>query len=411
MNAFQNALQQLHRAAKAGGISEEDIEILKAPQTIIQVTFPVRMENRKIKYIRGYRVQYNNVKGPTKGGIRFHPNVDLDEVTALAFWMSIKNAVVNIPFGGGKGGVVINPKEHSEIELERISRAFIKAIYKNIGPKTDIPAPDVYTDSQTMGWMMDEYEALRGEYAPGIITGKPVSIGGSRGREVATAMGGFFILQEAVKTYKINPKKAKIVIQGFGNVGANIAKILYEQGYTVIAVSDSKCGIYNENGLDIPAVMEHKNKKSTLKGYKEGEEITNEQLLELKCDILIPAALEEVINKNNAPNVKAKLILELANGPLTTDADEILRKKGTVIIPDVVGNAGGVVVSYFEWAQNNYGLYWHEEEIFNRLQTWMSTAYQEVQNKSELREASLRDAAFILAIERIIEAAKARGRV
>lgn len=411
MNAFQNAQEQLHNAAKAAQYTEDDIEILKAPQRIIQVTFPVRMENGKIRYFKGYRVQYNDVKGPTKGGVRFHPNVDLDEVTALAFWMSIKNSVVNIPFGGGKGGVVINPKEHSQVELESVSRAFIRAIHKNIGPETDIPAPDVYTNSQIMGWMMDEYESIRGEYAPGVITGKPISLGGSTGRDIATAMGGFYVLHEAMQTYEFDPSSSTVAIQGFGNAGMNLARILSENGYRVIAVSDSQTGVYRKDKLDIINVIDHKITKSTLKGCKSCEEISNEELLELKCDILVPAALENVITDNNADKIKAKIILEIANGPLTTEADEILNKKGGIILPDVLCNSGGVVVSYFEWAQNNYGFYWHEEEVMERLKSWMVRAYREIQEKSKSREITLRDAAFVVAIQRIIEAAKARGRI
>jgi len=411
MNAFHNAQEQLRNAAKAARYTDDEIEILKAPQRIIQVTFPVRMGNGKIRYFKGYRVQYNDVKGPTKGGVRFHPDVDLDEVMALAFWMSIKNSVVNIPFGGGKGGVVINPKEHSPVELESVSRAFIRAIHKNIGPETDIPAPDVYTNSQVMGWMMDEYEAIRGEYAPGVITGKPLSIGGSAGRDIATAMGGFFVLHEAMQTYEMEPARSKVAIQGFGNAGMNLAKILFDNGYKVIAVSDSQTGIFDKDKLNIPEIINHKKEKSTLKGCKIGREISNEDLLELSCDILVPAALENVITEKNADNIMAKIILEIANGPLTTEADEILNNKGVKVLPDVLGNSGGVVVSYFEWAQNNYGFYWHEEEVMERLQSWMVRAYREIQEKSTAREINLRDAAFVVAIQRIIEAAKARGRI
>lgn len=411
MNAFENAMQQLHKAAKAAKISEDEIEILKAPQKIIQVTFPVRMENGKIRYFKGYRVQYNDVKGPAKGGIRFHPDLDLDEVTALSFWMSIKNSVVNIPFGGGKGGIVINPKEHSQIELEKVSRAFIRSIYRNIGPEVDIPAPDVYTNPQIMGWMMDEYESIRGEYAPGVITGKPISLGGSRGRDIATAMGGYHVLKEALNVYGMDPSKTKVVIQGFGNAGMNLAKILYENGYRVIAASDSQTGIFSKNGLKITEAIKHKQEKSTLKGFGDCTEITNQDLLELDCDVLVPAAMENVITGKNAENIKAKIILELANGPLTSEADFILKGRNIIVIPDVLANAGGVVVSYFEWAQNNYGYYWFEEEVLERLGARMVAAFKDIYEKAESREISMREAAFILAIQRIIEAAKARGRI
>lgn len=411
MNAFENAMQQLHKATGAAKISEEDIEILKSPQKIIQVTFPVTLENGKIRYFNGYRVQYNDVKGPAKGGIRFHPDVDLDEVKALSFWMSIKNSVVNIPFGGGKGGVVINTKEHSRVELERVSRAFIRAIHKDIGPQVDIPAPDVYTNPQVMGWMMDEYEAIMGAYAPGIITGKPISLGGSRGRDVATAMGGYYVLKEAMNTYEMDPSKTSVVIQGFGNAGRNLASILYNNGYSVIAVSDSQAGMFNKKGLNIDDLIDHKSEKSTVKGFKDGKEISNQELLEIDCDVLVPAALENVITGKNAENIKARFILEVANGPLTSEADFILKGKNTVIIPDVLANAGGVVVSYFEWAQNNYGYYWFEEEVLQRLEARMVAAFRDIYQKSKAREMSMREAAFILAIQRIIQAAKDRGRI
>lgn len=411
MNAFNNAMQQLNKSAKAAGLKEEEIELFKAPQRIIDVTFPVRMDNGKIRYFRGYRVQYNDVRGPAKGGIRFHPEVDLDEVKALAFWMSIKNSVVNIPFGGGKGGVVINPRDHSQTELEKVSRAFIRAIHKNIGPAVDIPAPDVYTNPQIMGWMMDEYEAIMGKYIPAVITGKPVTLGGSRGRDIATAMGGYHVLKEAVGKYNMDPAKTKVVIQGFGNAGMNLASILNEHGYKVIAVSDSQTGVFNKNGLNIPDIVEHKKKKSTLKGFGDGTELSNKDLLELECDVLVPAALENVITGKNAENIKTSLILELANGPLTSEADFILRNNNITVIPDVLANAGGVVVSYFEWAQNNYGHYWFEDLVLKRLEARMTAAFQDIYSKSREKEISMREAAFIVAIERITEAARIRGRV
>lgn len=411
MSSYKNALGHLEQAAKVAQLTEEEIEILKYPQRLLQVTFPVRMENGRIRYFKGYRVQYNDVKGPTKGGVRFHPDVDLDEVTALAFWMSIKNAVVNIPFGGGKGGIVINPKEHSLIELERVSRAFIKAIHRNIGPEIDIPAPDVYTNAQTMGWMMDEYESIAGRYSPGVITGKPLSIGGSTGRNVATAMGGYYVLAEAIEIYGIEAQKSTVVVQGFGNAGMNIARILYENGFKVIGISDSQSGLFNKKGLDIPQIIIHKEEKSTLKGYSGASEVTNSDLLELECDILIPAAIENVITGTNANDIKAKLVLELANGPLTSEADDILSSKDIVVIPDVLANAGGVVVSYFEWAQNNYGYYWFEDEVLQRLRERMVASYRAIEEKSRAREISLRSAAYALSIQRIVEAAKARGRV
>lgn len=407
MNAFTNAQKQLELAAQAGGFSDKDIAFLRSPQRVVQVTFPLRRDNGDVEYIEGYRVQYNMSRGPAKGGIRFSKHVDLDEVKALAFWMSIKNAVSNVPYGGGKGGVVINAKEYSEGELERVSKGFIRAIHEVIGPMKDIPAPDMYTNAQVMAWMMDEYEAIVGKHAPGVITGKPLALGGSLGRNYATAMGGAYVLKEAFKVRNQDVKGKKIAVQGFGNAGQHIARILASWGAQIVAVSDSRSGLYDEQGLDIAKVLEYKNKHRSLKGFG-SKEITNEELLGLAVDVLVPAALENQIREDNVNTVKAKYVLELANGPTTPKADETLDKKGVIVLPDVLGNAGGATVSYFEWVQNNYGYYWSEEEVLEKLEKIMVNAYDAVEAVVKEKDISYRLAAFVVALGRIIEAQKMR---
>ncbi|MGE0792563.1 MAG: Glu/Leu/Phe/Val dehydrogenase [Candidatus Woesearchaeota archaeon] len=410
MNAFENAQKQLLNSIKAANIKEEDIEFLKNPKKIIQVSFPVKLDNGKIQYFQGYRIQFNDARGPTKGGIRFHPQVDIHEVKALSFWMTIKNAVVDLPYGGGKGGVIIDPSKHSEAELERVSRAFIQALHKDLGAQIDVPAPDVYTTPQIMAWMLDEFEKIKGYHEPGLITGKPLSIGGSLGRSYSTAQGGAYVLKEYVNLVGLNPAETKVAIQGFGNAGMNMAKILYSWGYKIVAVSDSKSGIYDEDGLDIEKVISFKEKNRTLKGCGV-KELTNSELLEVECDVLIPAALENQITKDNAENVKAKFIVELANGPTTPEADEILQKNDIIILPDVLSNAGGVTVSYFEWVQNNSGYYWTEEEVLDKLEKKMVKSFSEIHAIVKELDTTYRNAAFILAVRRIIEAARLRGNV
>jgi glutamate dehydrogenase/leucine dehydrogenase len=406
MSAFQNAIKQLEEAASAVG--EKDVEILKEPKRTLQVSFPVKMDDGSIKIFRGYRVQYNLARGPAKGGIRFHPKVDLDEVKALAFWMAVKNAVIDIPYGGGKGGVEADVKQLSEAEKERISREFIKAIKGFIGPRKDIPAPDVYTDSKVMGWMLDEYEKLTGEHSPGVITGKPLSLGGSKGRAFSTALGGVYVLEAAAKEFSVGKK---VAIQGFGNAGSNVAEFLSERGYKIVAVSDSKGGVYSKGGLDISALIEHKKKTGSVINFRNAQNITNEELLECETDILIPAAMENQVTKENAPKIKASVIAELANGPTTPEAERILEKRGITVIPDVLFNAGGVAVSYFEWVQNNTGLYWKEQEVLDRLKEKMSQAFAEVLDTSKKYKLSLRKAAFALAIKRILDAERDRGNI
>lgn len=384
---------------------KKEIDYLKYPRRSLIVTFPVKMDSGKVKLFTGYRVQYNNALGPTKGGIRFHPDVDFEEVKTLAFLMSLKCAVIDIPFGGAKGGIQVNPKELSKKELERLSRAFIKEIYIIIGPKKDIPAPDVYTTPEIMGWMRDEYEKIVGRKEPAVITGKPVSEGGSEGRDIATSQGGAYVLKEALKVIKI--KDARIVIQGFGNVGMNMARILHDEGYKIIGVSDSISGIYDPEGIDVNKLVEHKKKTRKISGFK-GKEVSNPELLELDCDVLIPAALDGQIHKGNASSVKAKMVLEMANAPVTPEADDILFDNKVVVVPDILANAGGVVVSYFEWVQNLKGESWSLEEVLKKLNKKMVKAFNDVYSHSN---ESMRKSAYKLAIDKIMKAEKKRGNV
>ena len=357
-NPFQNALKQLQNAADTFEVKQEILEQLRLPERLLQVSLPVRMDDGKVKVFEAYRVQYNGARGPYKGGIRFHPQADLAEVKALAFWMTFKCAVVGIPFGGAKGGIRVDPKKLSEGELERLSRAFARALAEFIGPDLDIPAPDVYTTPQIMAWIMDEYSQIHGSYQPAVITGKPVAAGGSRGRDIATAQGGFYVLKSLAAKLRLPVRKTRVVIQGFGNAGAVMTRLLSEAGYRVVAVSDSKGGIYDPEGLPYGPVAEHKRHTGTVQNFKGAHNITNEKLLELPCDVLIPAALENQITEKNAGRIKARAVLELANGPTTPEADEKLSRKQIIVVPDILANAGGVTVSYFEWVQNRQGDYW-----------------------------------------------------
>jgi len=350
--------------------------------------------------------------GPTKGGIRFHQEVDFDEVKALALWMTLKNSLLGLPYGGGKGGVTINPKEFSQEELEQISREYIRQIHKFIGPRIDIPAPDVYTNPQIMGYMMDEYEKIKKEHNPGVLTGKPLSIGGSEGRSYSTAMGGVYVLRELIKEQEINVKECSVAIHGFGNAGMNMARILDKEGYVIVAVSDSKGGIYDPNGLDVKKVIAHKQKTKSVKDFTDSKNITNEELIELDVNVLVPASLSNIITKTNVEKVKAKIIVELANGPVESDADDILFKKGVIVLPDILSNAGGVTVSYFEWMQNLSGDVWTEEEVIEKLDKKMTATYKELSEKYvKAHKISFRTAAYIKAISRVIQAEKDRGRI
>lgn len=378
----------------------------------IHVSLPVRMDDGSIKVFRGFRVQYNDARGPTKGGIRFHPEETIDTVRALAAWMTWKCALLDLPLGGAKGGVICNPKQMSQGELERLSRSYIDRIWQFIGPEKDIPAPDVYTNPQIMAWMMDEYSKIVGKNQFGVITGKPLGIGGSAGRDDATARGGLYTIREAAKECGIDLRNATVAIQGYGNAGYNAAslcKTLF--GSEIVAISDSKGGIFSKKGLDPEAVREHKVKTGSVINFPGTIPISNEALLELDVDILIPAALENVITDSNAPKIKAKIVAELANGPTTPEADDILYKKGVHVIPDFLCNAGGVTVSYFEMVQNFYMYYWEEKEVYERLDKKMTIAYHSVLDASKEYGINMRQAAYVVAVKRVVEAMKLRGWV
>jgi len=409
-NPFEVAQRQLDECAKILRLDPDIHAILRVPARELHVSLPVRMDDGTIHVFQGFRVQYNDARGPTKGGIRFHPDETIDTVRALAAWMTWKCALLNLPLGGAKGGVVCNPKEMSRGELERLSRAYIQAIYRFIGPDKDIPAPDVYTNPQIMAWMMDEYSKIAGKNQFGVITGKPLSLGGSAGRDDATARGGIFILREAAKEYGVDLKKATVAVQGYGNAGyhaAYLAKSLL--GCKIVAISDSKGGIFTEKGLDPEQVRKHKAKTGSVINFPNTKAISNEELLELEVDILIPAALENVITEKNAPNIKAKIVAELANGPTTPEADDILYKNGVHVIPDFLCNAGGVTVSYFEMVQNFYMYYWDEKEVHQQLDKKMTTAYHSALNVSKKYNINMRQAAYVVAVERVVEAMKLRS--
>lgn len=411
-NPFYVAQCQIDDCAKILTLDEDVHAILRVPMREIYVSLPVHMDDGSIKIFQGYRVQYNNARGPTKGGIRFHPDETLDTVRALAAWMTWKCSLLDLPLGGAKGGIVCNPKEMSEGELERLSRAYIQAIYPFIGPDKDIPAPDVYTNSQTMAWMMDEYSKITGKNQFGVVTGKPIGIGGSVGRNDATSRGGTYVIREAAKECGIDLKKATVAVQGYGNVGYYAAYLVKSiLGCKIVAISDSKGGIYKKEGLDPEAVREHKAKTGSVINFPGTESITNEELLELDVDILIPAALENVITEKNAAKIKAKIVAELANGPTTPEADDILYKNGIHVIPDFLCNAGGVTVSYFEMVQNFYMYYWDEKEVHERLNKKMVDAYHAVLNTSSEYNINMRQAAYVIAVNRVVDAMRLRGWV
>jgi len=408
-NPFENSLFKLQKVNELLKLNPNTLEIIKTPQKILSFSLPIKMDNGEIKIFQAYRIQHNNSRGPYKGGIRFHPQVDLDEIKALAFLMSLKCAVVDIPFGGAKGGVTLNPKELSISEIEKVSREYIRSAYEFIGPERDIPAPDVYTNAQIMAWMMDEYSILINYNCPAVITGKPIEIGGSLGRDIATAQGGAFVLYELMEKYNHKLEDITVAVQGFGNAGANIAKILFEKGLKIVAVSDSQAGIYNKNGIDIISLENYKIKNKSVKGFTGCKNISNNELLELDVEVLIPAALESQITKENADRIKTDYIIELANGPTTPEADDILNKKGVKIVPDILSNAGGVVVSYFEWTQNLGRYRWPIEKVMTRLKDTMSRSFQEVYHTADRYNTDFRTAAYIVAVKRIAKTIEIRG--
>ncbi|HBY74269.1 MAG TPA: glutamate dehydrogenase [Candidatus Kerfeldbacteria bacterium] len=408
VNPFKSAQQQLDKAAKLMGLDSTVHARLKMPKREIHFSVPVRMDDGSVKIFEAYRVQYDNSRGPNKGGIRFHPDTDISEVKALAFWMTFKCATVGIPLGGGKGGVTVNPKALSLRELERLSRGFIRGLRNDIGPDIDIPAPDVYTTPQIMAWMMDEYNTLHSGHKPGVITGKPLAIGGSAGRGYSTAQGGVYVTLELAKRMKLQ-KGASVVIQGFGNAGSYMAKILTKKGYKIVGLSDSRGGIVNPKGLDPVAVGKHKTKTGAVQNFPGAKNVTNSQILTTPCDILVPAALENQILKENAGKLKCRAIVELANGPTTPEADEKLFKKGIIVVPDILANAGGVTVSYFEQVQNAYNYYWSEKEVLEKLEPIMVDSFNAVWAAKEKYGCDMRTAAYIHAAKRIEEAMLAKG--
>lgn len=412
---FQNYQTNLKKAAKVLNLTSDELRALETPDRILEKKITVQTRSGE-KELTAYRVQFNNARGPYKGGIRFHPEADLDEVKALAAAMAIKCAVVNIPLGGAKGGVQFNPKEFSESEIEEVARAWSRVMADRIGKDKDIPAPDVYTTPQIMGYIMDEFEKVMERSEPGVITGKPIPLGGSQGRGTATAQGGVYVLEELLRITDGKKEGLRVAVQGFGNAGYHAARILHEAGHIIVAVSDSKGGIYSEAGFDPQQIFSGKKEHGSLAAAKESlhldaKIISNDELLVCECDILIPAALDRAIHKDNAADVKAHFIVELANGPTTPEADEILFKKGVILIPDVLANAGGVTVSYFEWVQNGMNFYWTEEEVFEKLKPIMHSAFTDIWMLAKEHGTSLRDAAFIIGVKRISEAMKARGRI
>ncbi len=417
LNPFKIAQEQLDTAAEVMKLDKAAHAILREPQRTLSVSVPVKMEDGDVKVFQGFRVQYNTARGPGKGGIRYHPAESIDTVKALSAWMTWKCSLANIPFGGAKGGIICNPKEMAPSELENMTRGYIRALGRFIGPNVDVPAPDVYTDSQTMAWIMDEYSRITGQNNDfGVVTGKPLEIWGSQGRFNSTAMGGMYVLREAAKVLKLDLKKSKVAIQGFGNAGSFAFELAHDLGAKVVAISDSQGGIVDENGLDFTKVKAAKEKSGSVQDYaaKGVRKVTNEQLLEENVDVLIPAALENQITDKNADKIKAKLVLELANGPVTPEADKILFEKGILDLPDFLVNSGGVIVSYFEWAQNTQNYYWTIDEVYQRLDKIISTSFKDVmamqqEYKGKGRKISPRTAAYIIAVDRVAKAMKARG--
>ena len=409
VNPYSVAVAQFDEAADRLGLSQAMRAILRKPKRELIVNFPVRMDNGDVEMFTGYRVQHNINRGPAKGGIRFSPEVSLDEVRALAMWMTWKCAVVSIPFGGAKGGVICDPHYMSRGELERMTRRYATEISMLIGPDSDIPAPDMNTNPQIMGWIMDTYSMHQGYSVPAVITGKPLSIGGSEGRLEATARGVQVVTREAMQVYGMRPDQCSVVIQGFGNVGSISARLLSELGCKIVGLSDIRGGIYNPKGIDVYAALRHSKEHGNLAGLSGSEPVTNAELLELPCDVLVPAALENQLTERNAARIRASMIIEAANGPTTPEADRILQDRGVIIVPDILANAGGVTVSYFEWVQDLQHFFWAENEINNRLETIMTRSFRAVHAKAEEQQTNLRMGAYLLAVARVAEATEIRG--
>lgn len=410
-NPYDQMLATLDKAADMMKVPDSEYNFLRYPERELKVALPVRMDDGSVKVFEGYRIQHSSLRGPCKGGIRYHQDVDQDEVKALAAWMSLKCAVVNIPYGGAKGGVKVDPSQLSVNELKNLTRRFTAAILPLIGPASDIPAPDVNTNAQIMGWIMDTYSMFMGHAVPGVVTGKPLDIGGSLGRPEATGRGVMFSTREIMKKLGKPMKNATVAVQGYGNVGRVGATLLYAEGCKIVAVGDVSCSIKNPKGLNIPALNDYVAKNGVIKGYEAPgvEYISTEELLTCDCEILVPAALENQVTDKVAANIKAKIIVEGANGPTTSEADKILNEKGIIVIPDILANAGGVVVSYFEWAQNLQSLMWNEDEINSKLEAIMVRSFQEVWDTKDQFKTDMRTAAFIVAMRRLVEARKIRG--
>ncbi len=399
-------VDKIKEAAERLGLDKKYVERLEHPERVIEVTFPVERDDGSVVFLKGWRSQYNSALGPYKGGIRFHQDVNRDEVILLSKLMTFKNSLAGLPYGGGKGGVAFNPKEFSKSELKRVSEGFVRQIAAYIGPDRDIPAPDVNTNPQTMVWMVDEYNRLAGGKYYATFTGKPIEYNGLRGREESTSRGAYFVMLNAFKEHNVDAKQFKFAIQGFGNVGMNLARILHENGYKVVAVSDSRGGIYNPEGLDIPAVMEHKRNRKPVSEFEGGQKVSNEELLELDVDVLVPAALDNVIHKDNVDKIKAKFIFEAANNPVTEEADNALYERGVHVYPDILVNAGGVSGSYLEWVQNREGYIYSYEEVVEKLKVIMDRAYQLVYDEVKKEKMSYREAAYVASVRRLYNAMK-----
>jgi glutamate dehydrogenase (NAD(P)+) len=411
---LEDVIVRIDDAAKKLNLDRSIHKTLRTPRRSLMVTFPVKMDSGEVEIFTGYRVQYNYVKGPSKGGIRYHPDVSLEEVTALAGLMALKCAVVDTPFGGAKGGVACDPKRMSLEELERLTRRYTYMILPLIGPEQDIPAPDVNTDYQTMSWIMDTYSMLRGYTVPGVVTGKPLQLGGSKGRATATGRGLAYVTEEMLQHVGMSIKDTTICVQGFGNVGMNVARFLHDDGCRIVGATDMTGGIFNPQGIDIPSLALHSEKAKGIRGFAGGEIVTdmaeaNRRLLSMGCDVMIPAALENQITESNASEVKAKIVIEGANGPITRDADDILRKKSVRVVPDILANSGGVIVSYFEWVQDIQAYLWSEEEVNSRLKGLMTGAFNQVWNFAEEHNVTLREAAYMLAVDKMAEITRLRG--